>query len=53
MLEQPNLSTGGSILICALIMLFCAGLKKRHLTLLSAGGLCLEMCIRDSALKCP
>ena len=38
-LEQPNLSTGGSILICALIMLFCAGLKKRHMALLSVMGL--------------
>lgn len=40
-LEQPNLSTGGSILICALAMLFCAGLRKRHMALLGAGGLCL------------
>ena len=40
-LEQPNLSTGGTILICALIMLFCAGLKKRHLALLSVMGLCV------------
>ncbi|MBP3656387.1 MAG: putative lipid II flippase FtsW [Clostridia bacterium] len=40
-LEQPNLSTGGSILICALAMLFCAGLRKRHLALLTAGGLAL------------
>ena len=40
-LEQPNLSTGGSILICALAMLFCAGLKKRHMALLTAGGLAL------------
>ena len=40
-LEQPNLSTGGSILICALIMLFCAGLRKRYLALLSACGLAL------------
>ncbi|MDO5378562.1 MAG: putative lipid II flippase FtsW [Clostridia bacterium] len=38
-LEQPNLSTGGSILICALAMLFCAGLKKRHMALLSVMGL--------------
>lgn len=38
-LEQPNLSTGGSILICALTMLFCAGLKKRHMALLSVMGL--------------
>lgn len=40
-LEQPNLSTGGSILICALVMLFCAGLKKRHMALLGAAGLCV------------
>ena len=40
-LEQPNLSTGGSILICALAMLFAAGLKKRHMALLSVCGLCL------------
>lgn len=38
-LEQPNLSTGGSILICALLMLFAAGLKKRHMALLSVCGL--------------
>ncbi len=40
-LEQPNLSTGGSILICALAMLFVAGLKKRHMALLSVCGLCV------------
>ena len=40
-LEQPNLSTGGSILICALLMLFVAGLRKRHLTLLGVCGLAL------------
>lgn len=40
-LEQPNLSTGGSILICALTMLFAAGLKKRHMALLSVSGLCV------------
>ena len=38
-LEQPNLSTGGSILICALVMLFAAGIQKRHMALLGAGGL--------------
>lgn len=37
-LEQPNLSTGGSILICALAMLFCAGLRWVHLCLLSVCG---------------
>ena len=40
-LEQPNLSTGGSILICALVMLFCAGLKKRHMALLGVAGFAL------------
>lgn len=40
-LEQPNLSTGGSILICALAMLIAAGLKKRHMALLTVCGLCL------------
>lgn len=38
-LEQPNLSTGGSILICALLMLIAAGLKKRHMALLGTAGL--------------
>ncbi len=38
-LEQPNLSTGGSILICALVMLFAAGIQKRHMALLGAAGL--------------
>ena len=40
-LEQPNLSTGGSILICALLMLFSAGLRKRHMVLLGVSGLAL------------
>ena len=40
-LEQPNLSTGGSILICALMMLFSAGLRKRHMALLGVSGLAL------------
>lgn len=40
-LEQPNLSTGGSILICALLMMIAAGLKKRHMALLGACGVCL------------
>lgn len=38
-LEQPNLSTGGSILICALVMMIAAGLKKRHMALLTVCGL--------------
>lgn len=37
-LEQPNLSTGGSILICALMMLFTAGLRWGHLALLGVCG---------------
>ncbi|MBE5799186.1 MAG: putative lipid II flippase FtsW [Clostridiales bacterium] len=40
-LEQPNLSTGGSILICALLMLFSAGLRKRHMAFLGVCGFCL------------
>ena len=40
-LEQPNLSTGGSILIVAVLMLLVAGARWRHLALLGAGGLCL------------
>ena len=40
-LEQPNLSTGGSILICALLMLFMAGLRKRHMALLGVCGVCV------------
>ena len=40
-LEQPNLSTGGSILLCALAMLFCAGLRWRHILLLGVSGTCL------------
>ena len=38
-LEQPNLSTGGSILICALVMLFAAGIRRWHIALLGLGGL--------------
>ncbi|MFR8978377.1 MAG: FtsW/RodA/SpoVE family cell cycle protein [Christensenellales bacterium] len=37
-LEQPNLSTGGSILICALVI-FLRRAFKRHMALLGAGGL--------------
>ena len=40
-LEQPNLSTGGSILIVAVLMLLIAGARWRHLALLSAGGACV------------
>ena len=38
-LEQPNLSTAGSIMIVALQMLLLAGAKWRHLGLLSVAGL--------------
>lgn len=40
-LEQPNLSTGGSILIVAVLMLLIAGARWRHLALLGAGGACV------------
>ncbi len=40
-LEQPNLSTAGSIMIAAVLMLLIAGVKWRHLTLLGVCGLCL------------
>ena len=37
-LLQPNLSTAGSILIVAAVMVMMAGAKWRHLVLLGAGG---------------
>ncbi len=40
-LEQPNLSTAGSIMIAAVLMLMIAGVRWRHLTLLGICGLCL------------
>lgn len=40
-LEQPNLSTAGSIMIAAVLMLMIAGARWRHLTLLGICGLCL------------
>jgi len=42
-LEQPNLSTAGSIMIAAVLMLLIAGAKWRHLSLLGVCGLCLGM----------
>lgn len=42
-LEQPNLSTAGSIMIAAVLMLMIAGAKWSHLSLLGACGLCLGM----------
>ena len=40
-LEQPNLSTAGSIMITAVLMMLIAGVKWRHLLVLGACGLCL------------
>jgi len=40
-LEQPNLSTAGSILLVALVMVAVAGARGRHLTLLSVCGVAL------------
>lgn len=38
-LEQPNLSTAGSIMIVSLILIVMAGAKWRHILLMVAGGL--------------
>ena len=38
-LQQPNLSTAGSILIVALVMIIIAGAKWRHIVLMMIGGL--------------
>ncbi|MBE5813631.1 MAG: putative lipid II flippase FtsW [Clostridiales bacterium] len=40
-LEQPNLSTAGSIMIAAMLMLLISGVKWRHLSLLGICGLCV------------
>ena len=40
-LEQPNLSTAGSIMIVSLILIIMAGAKWRHILLMIAGGLCV------------
>ncbi len=37
-LEQPNLSTAGTILISAALMIMVAGAKWRHMAVLGAGG---------------
>ncbi|MBE5801884.1 MAG: putative lipid II flippase FtsW [Clostridiales bacterium] len=42
-LEQPNLSTAGSIMIAAVLMMLLAGAKWKHLSLLGVCGLCLGM----------
>lgn len=40
-LEQPNLSTAGSILIVSALMVMAAGAQWKHLSLLGVGGLAL------------
>lgn len=40
-LEQPNLSTAGSILIVSVLMILLAGARWRHMALLGTGGLVL------------
>ena len=38
-LEQPNLSTAGTIIIVSVLMVMLAGAKWRHMAVLGAGGL--------------
>ena len=40
-LEQPNLSTAGTIIIVSVLMVMLAGAKWRHMLCLGAGGLAL------------
>lgn len=40
-LEQPNLSTAGSIMIVAVLMMLLAGARWRHLCLMGVAGLCV------------
>lgn len=40
-LEQPNLSTAGSIMIVAVLMMLLAGAKWSHLGLMGVAGLCV------------
>ena len=40
-LEQPNLSTAGSIMIVAALMMLLAGAKWSHLSLMGVAGLCV------------
>ena len=40
-LEQPNLSTAGSIVIVAVLMMLLAGAKWGHLSLMGIAGLCV------------
>lgn len=42
-LQQPNLSTGGSIMIVALVMILLAGARWRHLGLLGVAAGCVGM----------
>lgn len=42
-LEQPNLSTAGSIMIVAVLMMLLAGAKWSHLGLMGVAGLCVGM----------
>ncbi|MBR1586232.1 MAG: putative lipid II flippase FtsW [Clostridia bacterium] len=40
-LEQPNLSTAGTIIIVSVVMIMLAGAKWRHMAVLGIGGLAL------------
>lgn len=40
-LEQPNLSTAGTIIIVSVLLVMLAGAKWRHMAVLGAGGLAL------------
>ena len=40
-LEQPNLSTGGSVVIVAVLMMLLAGAKWEHLTFMGIAGFCV------------
>jgi len=40
-LEQPNLSTGGSVVIVAVLMMLLAGAKWGHLTFMGIAGFCV------------
>ncbi|MDD3410078.1 MAG: putative lipid II flippase FtsW [Eubacteriales bacterium] len=48
-LQQPNLSTGGSIMIVSLLMMLMAGAKWKHLSLMSVGGLAVGFAYAWSA----
>ena len=40
-LQQPNLSTAGSILITSLILIIIAGARWRHISMMLVGGICV------------